>query len=244
MKKRHRLSSPSDAAIVSKKMKVTDENDLVADIHTEQEQIPTYLLPTNPFFEHMIHKVINITNSSITMNDLRQLAIVKHHIASLHITKEISMIYLQAGIGTLREPHYLELVPVDRRVWPKQVKSTLFERRSTTAAATTTMEINTEGEHLECQNLVYERFQEINKKIEHYERQYEEKKSQFIDFTSHMEESIQCFVQQYGIKPLEMKRDLKIALLKHDYDAELLERQYLQEKPNGYQVNRIVSIYI
>jgi len=41
-----------------------------------------------------------------------------------------------------------------------------------------------------------------------------------------------------------MKRDLKIALLKHDYDAELLERQYLQEKPNGYQVNRIVSINI
>ena len=34
-----------------------------------------------------------------------------------------------------------------------------------------------------------------------------------------------------------MKHDLKIVLLKHDYDAEILERKYLQQCPNEYQVN-------
>jgi hypothetical protein len=33
-----------------------------------------------------------------------------------------------------------------------------------------------------------------------------------------------------------MKRDHKIGLLEYDYDAEILQRKYLQENPNEYQV--------
>ncbi|CAF2234943.1 unnamed protein product, partial [Rotaria magnacalcarata] len=39
-----------------------------------------------------------------------------------------------------------------------------------------------------------------------------------------------------GIKPLEMKRDLKLALVNYDYDAEMLQREYFQEQPNNYQI--------
>jgi hypothetical protein len=128
-----------------------------------------------------------------------------------------------------------DLMDVDRRVWPLQVKSVILGKRLPTTTVAT-MEINTEKEHLDCENLVYERLQEMNEKIEQYQRQLDKKKSQLTGFTSTMEEAIDIYIQQHGIKPLKLKRDLKIALLKYDYDAEILERKYLQEKPNQYQV--------
>jgi hypothetical protein len=55
-----------------------------------------------------------------------------------------------------------------------------------------------------------------------------------------MEDMIRKYVQQYGIQPLKLQRDHKIALLKHDYDAEIIERKFLQENPNEYQVNQFI----
>ncbi|CAF4928132.1 unnamed protein product, partial [Rotaria socialis] len=48
--------------------------------------------------------------------------------------------------------------------------------------------------------------------------------------------TIEIHVQTYGIKPLEMKRDLKLALVNYDYDAEMLQREYFQQQPNNYQI--------
>ena len=56
-----------------------------------------------------------------------------------------------------------------------------------------------------------------------------------------MEEIIRHYVQQHAIIPLKMKRDLTIALLGHDYDAEILQRQYRHAKPNAYQVTLLRS---
>ena len=63
-----------------------------------------------------------------------------------------------------------------------------------------------------------------------------EKKKQLIGFTSVMEKMIDKYVHQMVIRPLILKRDLKIALIKSDYDAEMIERKFLQENPNEYQV--------
>jgi hypothetical protein len=98
------------------------------------------------------------------------------------------------------------------------------------------MEMNEEDQHHAYEELVHCRLQEMNEKIEQYQIQLDEMKSGLIGFTSTMEEVIDTYIQQYGIKPLQMKRDHKIALLEYDYDAEILQRKYLQENPNEYQV--------
>ncbi|CAF1499080.1 unnamed protein product [Adineta ricciae] len=51
-----------------------------------------------------------------------------------------------------------------------------------------------------------------------------------------MEDTIIQYVQRYGIIPLQMKTDLKIALLRHDYNATILQRKYELENPNEYRV--------
>jgi len=227
----NRTSSPT--SVISKKIKMADDND-VDDNDTEQDQIPTYLLETDKSFHNTIQKIMNIASSTST-NDLRQIAILIHHIAALHIQKQISMIYLQSGTGILKEPEP-ELIEIDRRVWPIQVKSVMLAQYMSTTTATVTTKMTKEDEQLACENLVHQRLREMTTKIEQYQRQLNEKKSQIIGFTSSMEDAIKIYVHQHGIKPLQMKRNLKIALLQHDYDAEIIERKYSQENPNKYQV--------
>ncbi|CAF4694280.1 unnamed protein product, partial [Rotaria magnacalcarata] len=66
----------------------------------------------------------------------------------------------------------------------------------------------------------------MKRQIEYYEKELDEKQSTFIRFTSTIQETIEIHVQTYGIKPLEMKRDLELALIHYDYDSEMLQREY------------------
>ena len=65
---------------------------------------------------------------------------------------------------------------------------------------------------------------------------FNEKKNSLTELTSTMEKSMEAYVQNYGIRALKLKHDLKITLVKHDYDAEILRRKYMHEQPNEYQV--------
>jgi hypothetical protein len=237
-KKRH-LSASSSADGVRKKRKLTDDDENDNDHDDEnlskekQDQIPVYLLTIDKSFTSMIQKAMD-TASSIEMNDFRQIAILMHQIADSQIQKQITNLYLLSGTGKLRGIES-DLMDIDRRVWPMQVKSALLAKPSKQKNATV-VETNKEVEHQEYENLVHERLQELNGKIEQYQRQLNEKKSHLMGFTPSLETAIHNYVQQHGIMPLQMKRDLKIALVEHEYDAEILERKYVHEKPNDYQV--------
>ncbi|CAF5031704.1 unnamed protein product, partial [Rotaria sp. Silwood1] len=52
-----------------------------------------------------------------------------------------------------------------------------------------------------------------------------------------MNDAIQKYVQEYGIKPMELTHNFKKAIVSYDYEAEILERQYLKETSNAYQVD-------
>ncbi|CAF2104345.1 unnamed protein product [Rotaria magnacalcarata] len=103
-----------------------------------------------------------------------------------------------------------------------QVQSLLLTKHklATSNAGTTTttvpMEIDTENEQLACEKLLHERLRDMKQRIKYYEKHY---------------------VQKHGIKPIEMKRNLKIALVNYDYDSEILKRKYFHENPNEYQID-------
>ncbi|CAF4279646.1 unnamed protein product [Rotaria magnacalcarata] len=150
--------------------------------------------------------------------------------------------YLHLVKGTLREAecHFIE---VDRRFWPMQVQSLILTQYKltmndtvTTRKTATPMEIDTEDQQIACENLLNEHLQKMKRQIEYYGKELDEKQSTFIRFTSTIQETIEIHVQTYGIKPLEMKRDLKLALVNYDYDSEMLQRAYFQEQPNNYQI--------
>ncbi|CAF4549744.1 unnamed protein product, partial [Rotaria magnacalcarata] len=85
--KRQRSSVASSPTISSKKRKITSNNNIINDTDistTEQCRIPTYLLMQNKLFVHMAQTIIK-TVRYITMNDIQQMALLMHQIATVQI---------------------------------------------------------------------------------------------------------------------------------------------------------------
>ena len=135
-------------------------------------------------------------------------------------------------MGKLQQTDY-DSMDIDRRFWPIQVQSLLLNHRkssSTTAdtAATTTITTTTSiiatdmistEEQIACQNTLQEQLREMKEEIERYQQLFNEKKNSLSELTSTMEESIEAYVQNRGIRAFKLKHDLKITLVKHDYDT-------------------------
>ncbi|CAF5206471.1 unnamed protein product, partial [Rotaria magnacalcarata] len=241
MNKRPRLSMTSDDHHTTiKKPKINcdhnDNNDPyeAIDENENENEIPKYLLLTNPLFVRMIRNFIDTTTSSPEIVKLQKFAIYVHHIKTLQLQKQISTTYLLSGTGQLGSSEF-ELVPVDRRVWPIQVKNVLIEQQKNLSSITT-MEINhDQDDHATFEALVRQRLKETDEKIDYYQKKCDQIKNHFMETNSNIEIAIEHYVQQYGIQVIQLKSNLKKALIKYDYDTEILERQYKQQKPNEYQ---------
>ncbi|CAF1985467.1 unnamed protein product [Rotaria magnacalcarata] len=249
MNKRPRLSMTSDDHHTTiKKPKINcdhnDNNDPyeAIDENENENEIPKYLLLTNPLFVRMIRNFIDTTTSSPEIVKLQKFAIYVHHIKTLQLQKQISTTYLLSGTGQLGSSEF-ELVPVDRRVWPIQVKNVLIEQQKNLSSITT-MEINhDQDDHATCEALVRQRLKETDEKIDYYQKKCDEIKNHFMETNSNIEIAIEHYVQQYGIQVVQLKSNLKKALIKYDYDTEILERQYKQQKPNEYQIQIAQHLY-
>ncbi|CAF1666695.1 unnamed protein product, partial [Adineta ricciae] len=237
---KRRRSTSKSVDVISKRFKLTPDNniervDIKDDFKQEKfdDDTPAYLSLTNTAFLRVI-KNIQAVQSTFSATDLQTIATSMHHIAALRLRKHITHLYLRSGTGKLGDPNS-DLNNIDWRVWPAQVKLVMSAKHAQSNISMNDT-INAEDEHLECENLVTERLEEIKGKDEQYNKQLEDKRSQLIGFTSAVEDTIIQYVQRYGIIPLQMKTDLKIALLKHDYNATILQRKYERENPNEYQI--------
>ncbi|CAF1320764.1 unnamed protein product, partial [Rotaria sordida] len=234
--KKRRLNIVASPNLNSKKMKISDndsdEDNDFNDNYTIQNQIPNYLSMNNKTFLRIIKNIIkNI--ESISMNDIQKLALLMHQVATLRLQREITTIYLQSVTDTLMEPDN-DLIEVDRRVWPIQVQSLMLTDKK--AKSKTTTETNQDDQQAACENLLRERLEEIDLEIDLSQGELIQKKNFLLEFTYDMDEALGIYVQEYGIKPLEMKHQLKKAIVMYNYLTEILERKYLHESPNQYQM--------
>jgi hypothetical protein len=221
--KKRQLSTPSTPEIVSKKFRTLDSSENV------EEQLPEYLQETNESFNKiMLDNVINST-TTITIEDLRQLAILKHKIAVVSMDKERWTVYLKSGTGQW-ETAESRKTNVDRRVWPECVKTIMLSGLWVTTNGDEAYKQNL------CEEIVSERLRDIKETIAQYQREFGVKKDRLLGFTDEMEQVIDTFIGQYSIQSLKMKHNYKIAILQYDYDAELLEREYLRLKLTKSQV--------
>ncbi|CAF4447425.1 unnamed protein product, partial [Adineta steineri] len=121
-------------------------------------------------------------NTSMTMNDIHDIAILIYKQNALQIDRDITKAYFHAVQGTLREPE-LELNPVHRFVCPRQVQSFMLAKSET---LTTNFDVNDEQQRFICSELLIERLQEMKEQIGIYEEQLDDKKQSLVDFTTQM----------------------------------------------------------
>lgn len=214
------------------KINTIDDFQQSSDCGKDKDAIPTYLSLNSELFKDLLRNLLATVNS-ISIHDLQYIALCIHRLAALDIQKQVTNVYYKSGTGTLKDLGP-ELVAIDRRVWPAQVKADWSARHATN---TTVTELNVEDQHRVYENHVRQRFEEMTRQTDQYEQDLEDKKKQLSEFTLMMEQMIRNYVHEYGIYPLKLQRNLKIALLQYDYDAEIMERRFLQENPTEYHVN-------
>jgi hypothetical protein len=176
------------------------------------------------------------------MEDLRQLAILKHKIADINFQKQLWEIYLKSGTGQW-ETQESSQTSVDRRLWPMHVKKLVPSRINVIDRN------QANDEQKICETIVNEQLEAFNKAIEQYQNEFDRKKNSFMYSIIHAQivETIETFVQQHGIRPLQMKFNHTVTLLECNYDAEILEREFLRLQPTEYQVKStttILDVYI
>jgi hypothetical protein len=239
---KRQLSTPSTPDVISKKHRVVattttaavvvvDEDDDNDNDENQKDDIPDYLKATNKIFdkmiiEHNIHK--NLT--TITIEDLRRLAILKHKIVLSSFRKKLWLVYLKLGTGQW-ETQKSRKTSVDRRIWPTEVKKLMLSKKSNAISINEGRDV-----HTICEILVHEYLDELNCVSEQSQQEFNTKKNDFMDYTDDIDKIIETFIQQHAVRPLQMKFDYKIAILEYDYDAEILDREYSQLEPTKYQV--------
>ncbi|CAF3726651.1 unnamed protein product, partial [Rotaria sp. Silwood1] len=167
--KKRRYSSTTSPCTTSKKIKIaganSDDDDDDINIHDtkSKDQMPNYLTMNHKAFVRMIENLLQNT-PSITSSDLQEMAFFMHQIEAVRMKKDITIVYLKSVTGTLTEPE-LDLIEVDRRVCPMQVKSLLLSKHP----MTTTNDVNQPDQQTACEKLINQRLEELNEEIQYYQ---------------------------------------------------------------------------
>ncbi|CAF1455023.1 unnamed protein product [Adineta steineri] len=222
------ISTSSTLDIVSKKFRSLEEDD-ENDDGDEKEKLPTYLQSTSTFLnKFMTDDIINRISTTIAIEDLRQLAILKHKISMISIRQQLWTIYLKSGMGQWKtdESHRID---VNRRIWPDEVLTIMSLKLKNNNNN------KNQDEQKLCEEIVYEYLEDFNKATIYYCEEFAKRKNNLIGFTDEIEKSIETFVQQHGIQSQQMKLNYKTTILKYGYDDQILQREYLRTNPTKYQ---------
>ncbi|CAF4086121.1 unnamed protein product [Rotaria sordida] len=195
----------------------------------EKHLISDYDERLNDLFDKIMMEQLSKITTTLSIDNLRELAILKHHIAKIDLQKKLWNIYLKSGTGQWETSESMK-TNVDRCIWPIPIQNMIISRLN----KSDTSESNDEQFH--GKKIVIEHLQVLNDKLVHKHTVYNEKKQESIGLTDELEKSVENFVKQYSLVSYEMKLNYEMKILAYDYDDQLLERTYLQLNPTKYQI--------
>ena len=199
--------------------------------------MPDYLSMDNVLFVRLIEQLNRTCSSMLAGEQVQQMALCHHQLAALHIQQEIYLLYLRLGTGQF-VANEIDLCTVDRRWWPSQVRTIVNAKRPTTLG------LSRDEENCLSEQWVHRALQEVEHKKQIYEQSLLEKKAHFEPWLAVIDGALQTYVQQHGLRSYRLKGDLKKAVLVYDYQLEMLQRQYVYERPNEYQVSVRTSLVV
>lgn len=186
-----------------------------------QEELEDYLDQLDEIFTKKITD--HLANSNIINVDLesiRHLAILQHKMETARLHRGVCYAYLKLGAGEWKTNEHISS-NVNRCFWPKNV--------------TSISQKTLEGHMYE--KSVQQQIKRLDETILQYKQEYaDEKNTSAIPITTDLEQVIEQFVQQFSLIPYESRIQFKMTLLQHEYDNQLISREFLQYNPTNEQV--------
>lgn len=180
---------------------------------TKETKVPHYLSEKNSQLKNWMEKQICFKDTHI--EDIRSMAIVMHKLAVIKLQGQLWLSYIPAQ---------------DVCIWPVKVKSFILSKQRITT------ELSCIDEDRFCRDISYKFIQELNQQEQQYQEEISSKKSSMV-YTDSMEECLNSFIEQHGIRLLRLKCQLKRQLIKFDYQEQLFQLNYRQQQPTHEQVS-------
>lgn len=203
--------------------------------HEEQDQLEDYFEQLTEIFTKTFSLFLakqNILN--IDLNDLRELTMIKHKIATIRLDRELFHVYLQMGTGQWKTMENENVsIDIDRCIWPKIVQKTLLYQKRIDNISISQKEI--------YEKSLQEEIEKLNQLIYHSKKEYDilKQKMNFDNLNLDIEHKMEHFLQNYSLKPFQMKFNHKMTVLNYEYKDELLYREFLHYKLTDQQVIHI-----
>ncbi|CAF1471414.1 unnamed protein product [Adineta steineri] len=236
----NKRSPPSTSTIVStisKKIKFDhdyqQENNSDDDI--VEEIIPNYLLINHTHFQQLFHALTSTTATSLTIEDIQEIALLLRQITILNLQRSLWNIYLQSGIGKLETDYHQSRIPSESVfLWPSEVKSTLSMKNKKQQQQQNEL---TTINHDTCLKYVNKMLDQYMNHLIDYEKKLKNKNFRLNNlFTLQIKDNLIRYVEQQEIKMIRIEIESKIAIVKYNYQDHLIEWEYNQLIPNTYQL--------
>lgn len=209
-----------------KKIRVWDDE------NKQQEDISDYCERLNKLFDQIMMKHVIPVLTTMSLEDLRDLAILKHKIQAVHLRQQLWNTYLKAGQGQYETPT-TKTTTVNRCVWSRSIRNNL----STKSNKSNLNEVK--DDTILCHQMALEKLQDLYEMFQKYQCEYQTKKTGFIEYTEEIEAIINAFIGEYSLVPSQMKLDYKLTLFEYEYEDQILVREYFQQQPTKEQVSSV-----
>lgn len=196
--------------------------------------MPSYLSVKNRLFDQAFRPLIQQTGTSMTLDELREMARIVHHLGIVRQWISVWQTYLLSGTGQLHKQPSGKDNPA---VWPVDVKTTMIKQRATTART------EAEIDDAACLNYVQHYLRRLHTEADRLQAQLNHQKRELMVFTQEMELAIEKFVRLQYMIQVDMKLQAKVIIVDCEYEDRLIELDYLRLRPNESQVSSASSFH-
>ena len=198
---------------------------------SNENNIPFYLSKQNGLFDQTITSVLQQTDlNSSNIEDLRKIASLIHHIELNNLDQLLWETYLLSGTGQIKilEQH----VSTDNlSIWPIVIKQIIIKKKFEN--------IQNESEitpHI-CCVFVQDYLRQLRTTANELRSELISIKRRLTICTNELYQTMENLVHVRYINQYKLIIQSKIRKIEYDFHDKFIELEYLQLKPNPYQVN-------
>ena len=225
-----KLTSEEESKQTNEEITIISTKNMATDNKTkDQTKIPFYLSAKNKVFDQTMSVLLQQTASSINIDELRQIAYVKHNLRINNLSKLQWQTYLLSGTGQINIPQQQRAIN-NPLIWPSEIKKIIVKKKFNN--------IQNESEITDsvCRSFVQEHLRELREEADELQLKFNSQKRRLNDFSDELNKAIEEFIYIKYINQYELIIQKKIVTTEYDFYDRCIELEYLQLKPNPYQV--------
>ena len=191
----------------------------------DDDNIPSYLSNKKGLFDQKLAPLLQRQTTSITMDNLREMAVLIHHIRSTKLLISEWQLYLSSGTGQIK----VSLTETSNiSIWTEEAQKTMIKEM---------------GEYIDtdmCVAYTKDYLEKLNEKLKQFEMEKNQCQDRLMGYTQEMDQKIEQFIFEQHIKQADLRLQHKMIVIEHQHRNRILELDFeaLEPQPDQLYIYR------